>query len=173
MKTRIFFSFLLQCLGLAQAKDTSLYFGGNEVEGYTAWWQGASALYDKTAFVESTQADGGSGVALHWTIDGETMQLAVAARATGWVGFGLGESGSMLGADIVLYSAESNQLVDSYVLDEARMPYRDECQSWTLIHSTVEDGFIIFEASRLLNTNDTQDRVLVDDGNELVPATRL
>jgi dopamine beta-monooxygenase len=172
MKVFLFVSFLLQWL-VAQAKDASSYFGGSEVDGYTAWLQttGASS-YDKTAFVESTQAQG-AGVALHWTIQDEAIQLAVAARATGWVGFGLGESGSMLGADIVLYDAESNELVDSYVLDQAMMPYRDECQSWTLINSTVENGFIIFEASRPLDTKDTQDRVILDDSDELVPSTRV
>jgi dopamine beta-monooxygenase len=168
MKTIIFLSLLLQWL--AQAKDTSTYFGGTDIEGYTAWLQGAS--YGKTAFIQSTQVDG-AGVALHWTIEGETIKLAVAARATGWVGFGLGESGSMLGADIIMYSAESNELVDSYVLDEPMMPYRDDCQSWTLIDSTVQDGFIIFEASRLLDTGDTQDRVMLDDADELIAATRV
>jgi dopamine beta-monooxygenase len=167
MKQFIFFSCLLS---LAQAKDPSTYFGGSDTEAYTAWLQGAS--YGKTAFIESTQAPG-AGVALHWTIEDETIKLAVAARATGWVGFGLGESGSMLGADIVMFAAESNELVDSYVLDQTVMPYRDDCQSWTLISSTVEDGFLIFEASRLLDTGDTQDRTILDDGDELVPATRV
>jgi dopamine beta-monooxygenase len=167
MKLLIFFSFLLY---LAQAKDPSTYFGGSGIGEYTAWLLGAS--YGKTAFIESTQVDG-AGVALHWNIEGDTIKLAVAARATGWVGFGLGESGSMLGADIVLYSAESNELVDSYVLDQPVFPNRDECQSWTLINSTVGGGFIIFEASRLLDTGDTQDRIILDDGDELVPATRV
>jgi DOMON domain/Copper type II ascorbate-dependent monooxygenase, N-terminal domain/Copper type II ascorbate-dependent monooxygenase, C-terminal domain len=168
MKTIILYSFFLQ--GLAQAMDPSSYFGGSGNEGYTAWLRGA--WYSRTAFIESAQ-DERSGVALHWTIEGETIKLAVAAKAEGWVGFGLGESGSMLGADIVMYSAQSNELVDSYVLDQATMPYRDECQSWTLIDSTVQDGFIIFEASRLLNTDDSQDRVLLDDSDELVAATRV
>jgi hypothetical protein len=110
MKTLIFCSFLLQ--GLAQVTDKSSYFGGSDVEGYyTAWLQGES--YDKAAFIKSTLVKAG-GVALHWTIDGETIKLAVAARATGWVALGLGESGSMLGADNVMFSAETKELVDSY-----------------------------------------------------------
>jgi dopamine beta-monooxygenase len=155
---------------LTLAKDPSAYFGGSGNEGYLAWL--TTVKYDKSVFVGSNKDDA-KGVALHWTIDGESIKLAVAAQASGWVAFGLGESGSMLGADIVMYSAASNELVDSYVLDQTIMPYRDECQSWTLIDSTVTDGFIIFEASRPLDTGDSQDRVIADDPNEMRPPTRV
>jgi Copper type II ascorbate-dependent monooxygenase, N-terminal domain/DOMON domain/Copper type II ascorbate-dependent monooxygenase, C-terminal domain len=166
----LFLSLFYGYPSLAQAKDPAAYFGGSGNEGYVAWLRGVS--YDKTVFLPSTNDDA-KGVALHWTIEGETIKLAVAAKATGWVAFGLGESGSMLGADMVLYTAASNALVDSYVLEQTIMPFRDECQSWKLIESTVKDEFIIFEASRLLDTGDTQDRVISDDPNDLLPATRV
>jgi DOMON domain/Copper type II ascorbate-dependent monooxygenase, C-terminal domain/Copper type II ascorbate-dependent monooxygenase, N-terminal domain len=157
-------------LTLVSAKDPPTYFGGSDNEGYISWLGGTS--YERSSFIESTQVEG-SGVAVHWTVEGDTIKLAVAAKATGWVGFGIGESGSMLGADIVLFSAESNTLVDSYVLDQAVTPLQDECQSWTLVDSTIDGGFIIFEASRLLNTGDNQDRVLSDDSDVLVPSARV
>jgi dopamine beta-monooxygenase len=169
MKAYFVISLLLP--GLALAKDPSTYFGGSDNGGYTSWLQGVSNRYKKTAFVDATQD--GAGVALHWTISGDTINLAVAARATGWVGFGLGEAGAMPGADIVLYSAASNELVDSYVLDQPGMPFRDERQSWTLVNSTKQNGFTIFEASRRLDTGDTQDRVLVDDSDIIVAPTRV
>jgi hypothetical protein len=96
LSSLLFLSLFYGHQSLAQAKDPAAYFGGSGNEGYVAWLQGLS--YDKTVFLESTNDDA-KGVALHWTIEGETIKLAVAAKATGWVAFGLGESGSMLGAD--------------------------------------------------------------------------
>jgi hypothetical protein len=64
----------------------------------------------------------------------------------------------MRGADIIMYSAETDKLVDSYVLDDLVTPMSDDCQSWTLVNSIAQDGFIIFEATRALNTGDSQDR---------------
>ena len=79
----------------------------------------------------------------------------------------------MRGADIVMYTAENNELVDSHVLDDLVTPIADQCQSWTLVNSVSRDGFIIFEAYRLLDTGDTQDRIILDDSNELVAASRV
>ncbi|KAI2497878.1 copper type II ascorbate-dependent monooxygenase [Fragilaria crotonensis] len=72
-----------------------------------------------------------------------------------------------------MYSAESNELVDSYVLADLVTPMPDDCQSWTLVNSVTQDGFIIFEAYRLLDTGDTQDRPITDDSNELVAPRRV
>jgi Copper type II ascorbate-dependent monooxygenase, N-terminal domain/DOMON domain len=170
LPTFLFLSLLYGYPSLTQAKEPSAYFGGSSNEGYLAWL--SKMQYDKSVFIGSNKDDA-KGVALHWTIEGETIKLAVAAHASGWVAFGLGESGSMLGADIVMYSAASNELVDSYVLDQTIIPYRDECQSWTLIDSTATDGFIIFEASRPLDTGDSQDRAIDDDPNAMRPPTRV
>lgn len=162
---------LLFVLHLANAlEDPSSYFGGSDNEEYIAWLQNVS--YNKSTFVAST-SDAGKGVAVHWTTDDAHIQLAVAVKATGWAGFGLGESGSMLGADIVMFTAETNQLVDSYVLDVAGMPSPDQCQSWTLLNSTVKTNFIVFEATRLLDTGDSQDRIFIDDSGTLIPPTRV
>ena len=59
------------------------------------------------------------GVAIHWKIvNNDYIELAVAARATGWLAFGLGEAGGMDGADMVIYE-ESNpkSLMDAYNLE--------------------------------------------------------
>jgi dopamine beta-monooxygenase len=166
-----FFLFLLQVAApLVTAQDPSSYFGGSDNEAYTAWLQTVS--YNKSTFLASTN-DEGKGVALHWTTDDTIIRLAVATQATGWVAFGLGETGSMRGADIVMFIAETNELIDSYVLDQLVKPFPDDCQSWTLVDSTVEGDFIIFEATRLLDTGDTQDRVFVDDSNTLVAPARV
>ena len=175
MKLRLLplsFIFILQgSLQLAvTAQDATSYFNGTDNAAYVNWLQQAS--YNKSTFLASTTEEG-NGVALLWTTNDVNINVAVAARAKGWVGFGLAESGSMRGADIILFTAETNQLVDSYVLDQPGKPFPDDCQSWTLVDSTVDGGFIIFEATRRLDTGDSQDRVIINDSNALVPPTRV
>ena len=103
-------------------------------------------------------------------MDDENIYLAIAARAVGWAGFGLAETGGMKGADMVIFeTANPMQIRDAHVLD-TRFPIDDICQDWILRNSSIDDGFIIFEAYRKLNTTDSQDRVIIDDSNPAVPA---
>ena len=147
------------------------FFPGTIKDVYTDWL--ATVSYNKTTFIESPY-DTTTGAALHWNIVDDMIYLAVAVtQATGWAAFGLAESGSMRGADIVMYTAETDTLTDAYVLDELVQPSLDTCQSWTLINSVVDEGFIIFEAKRLLNTSDAQDRAIIDDTEFIIPSTRV
>lgn len=82
--------FLVGGLVDAQKEDPTSFFGGIENEAYLEWLQKAS--YERTEFLPSP-AGNSTGAALHWTIHGEKIFLAVAAKATGWLGFGIGESG--------------------------------------------------------------------------------
>jgi hypothetical protein len=102
------------------AQDTALVFPGIDNDVYMAWLD--NALYEKSTFLPSTSDTEGGGVEIHWTVDEQMIHLAVVAQATGWAAFGLAESGSMRGADIVLYTAETDTLVDSYVLDQLVNP---------------------------------------------------
>jgi DOMON domain len=145
---------------VATAANPSSYFGGTDNGIFLNWLNNAS--YNHHTWLGSS-SDPTLGVSVHWRTDSTHIQLAVAVKASGWVGFGLAESGSMRGADIIMYSAESNELVDSYVLADLVTPMPDDCQSWTLVNSVTQDGFIIFEAYRLLDTGDTQDRPITDD----------
>jgi hypothetical protein len=43
------------------------------------------------------------GVAIHWGTDDDKIYIGVAARADGWVGFGIAEGGGMQGADPVIF----------------------------------------------------------------------
>jgi hypothetical protein len=78
----------------------------------------------------------------------------------------------MFGADTVVYLADSDSLVDGYILDE-RVVMPNDCQSWTLLNSTNNGGFLIFEAKRLLDTGDTQDRPIPQDGDLSTPPSRV
>ena len=150
---------------------SSEFFPGLSKDVYTDWLAGVS--YNKSIFIESPY-DATTGAAVHWNIVDDMIYLGVAVtQATGWAAFGLAESGSMRGADIIMYTAETDTLIDTYVLDQLVQPLVDTCQSWTLINSVVDEGFIIFEAKRLLNTTDTQDRAIIDDTQYIIPSTRV
>lgn len=177
MKFPMISSFITLCTTTSFLTSTAhggtSYFAGSNNQGYLDWL--ATVSYNQSTFIAS-DSNPDQGVAVHWNIasGNTTIQLAIVAPATGWSAFGLAESGSMRGADIVMYTASTNTLTDSYVLDQLVMPMTDACPShWELIDSTISDGFIIFEAQRPLNTGDPQDRVIFDDSSTMVAATRV
>jgi hypothetical protein len=104
-----------------------------------------------------------------------TLYLAVASAASGWVGFGISDAGAMPGADIIVYETATNLLQDYYATAFVR-PTPDVCASdWTMTGSVVYDGqpFLAFEAYRLVDTGDPQDRALIDDSSLVVPPTPI
>jgi len=76
----------------AQSQDPATYFGGTENGAYLDWLQFQGTSYKRTEFLPSP-AGNSTGAAIHWTIQDDEIFLAVAAKATGWVGFGIAESG--------------------------------------------------------------------------------
>jgi hypothetical protein len=153
---------------------TLSFFGESNNDAYQSWLDVAASNYSNSLFFEST-VDASQGVAVHWRLDrtAERIYLAVAARATGWVGFGISENGGMQGADILLFeAARPDALIDSYNL-ETRWPLSDDCQDWTLTSSATDGGFLIFEANRAFDTGDGQDRAIIPDAEEAVPETRM
>jgi len=97
----------------------------------TCLLSGASAALDTSKYARSKVLKA-NAMKMYWRIEGDTVHLAVEATATGWVGFGLGETTGMAGADIVYYEATSNKLIDSYAVSHAK-PTADSCQDWNLI----------------------------------------
>ena len=75
-----------------KADDPKSYFDALDNEAYLSWLELPSVAYDSSFFLPSSAAPE-SGVALHWSLDNDRIMLAVAARATGWVGFGISEAG--------------------------------------------------------------------------------
>jgi hypothetical protein len=170
------------------------YFGGENHQGYLNWIA-ASPIKDwtSTAFLAST-SDPSDGAALHWRIeldspvatgrdatgdaagyDGAasicenstgTIELAVATRSTGWLGFGLSQTGGMLGTDLFVVEARNlSQATDMHVLD-ARQPLLDDCQNWELVSADVsDDGFFLVRVRRALDTGDPQDMKIHCDGD--------
>jgi dopamine beta-monooxygenase len=150
--------------------DPYSYFNGIDKQPYLDWLNGKS--FHRQVWLPSPR-NSTLGVALHWTIEDQYIRFGIAAKASGWVGFGISEAGAMRGSDIILYSVETDELVDSYVLDDLVTPLPDDCQSWTLMSSITDDTFILLEVRRLLDTGDSQDRPIIDDSNELVLPTRV
>lgn len=167
----------------ADDDDPSNYFASltsDEKEDYTNWLADHASSYSRHEFMQGEEDDDANGAAIFWTIDNDTIHLALAVPATGWVGFGISEAGGMIGSDMALFTAaQPTELVDAHVVDQEAMPLTDTtCQDWKLKSSSSspiagENGWIIVEISRLLDTHDTQDHVLNDDADISTPPTRL
>ena len=162
------------CKGQTLFNSPEKYFGSNEKQAYLEWAQlpTTSVAYNTSLFLPSA-TDEANGVAVHWKINNDTISLAVAARADGWVAFGLSENGGMFGSDVVAFeAAKPDSLRDLHILTE-RNVIDDSCNSWAFVDSLVSGGFLVLEARRKLDPNDPQDRALIPDGDNVIPATRI
>jgi hypothetical protein len=155
------------------------HFDGTDHEAYLNWYEefAVASKYPNQAYLQgSDPTKPEDGAAIHWKVDNDYVYLAVAARATGWIGFGISEAGGMTGTDMVFFTAaRPDELVDAYTDDE-RYPKTDDCASdWEMVSSHVdqEGGFIMFETKRPLNTNDPQDKPIVNDASMLIPGHRV
>ena len=154
------------------AASPASYFGGSDNDPYITWFQSRGSNLDHSIFMPSA-ADPDHGTALHWTVNSTHIHIGFAARALGWMGFGLSENGGMRGSDMLLFRADQpNNVTDGYVLDQL-FPLEDNCQSWDLIYSQTHDGFLVIETTRLLNTGDSQDLVIQNDSDLFVEAHRV
>lgn len=82
------------------------HFEGIEAGPYRAWYNdfGIESKYTSMVYLQgSDPTQPQNGAAIHWKVDEEYVHIAVAARATGWVAFGIAEAGGMLGADMALF----------------------------------------------------------------------
>jgi hypothetical protein len=77
------------------SNSPSEYFGGIDNDVYLDWWSKSFSKYTSSLFLPSN-FDSDVGAAVHWNIVGDSINLAVAARATGWLGLGLSENGGMV-----------------------------------------------------------------------------
>jgi dopamine beta-monooxygenase len=145
---------------------------------YTNWIQRKGSDYTHAKLLKggsaSASTGGSTAVALHWRVDTaeSKLRIAVAAEATGWVGLGISEMGGMKGSDIVVFQASGPRLLDAYATGSAR-PQLDDQQDWLLLDSIAEDGLILFEAERKLDTGDTMDWPISDDSGPVYPGTKL
>ena len=145
----------------------------NADDTYLNWYSSVGSIsYVRSIYLPSPQPDTSQGIALHWSIKDDTIEIVLVTQATGWIGFGIAEAGGMPGADIMIYEASMNKVIDAYATSYSA-PIADDSQDWTLINSTVAGGYIIVEAQRLLDTGDSQDRPIVNDGDAVMQPHRI
>jgi hypothetical protein len=161
--------------------DLALLAAANPNDGYLSWTTTDSSKYENSVYVPST-ANVCKGLGFHWTITPENVgHIHIAAafhieEVEGWGAIGFSETGGMRGADVVYftYSNSKATLVDAHILDLLAKPIMDEQQDWTLLNYTVtDDGYLIFEISRALDSVDSYDRPFVDDSSTFVEDPKL
>jgi hypothetical protein len=110
------------------------------------------------------------GMAIFWSIiDDREIHMAVAARIddNGWIGFGLAEAGGMPGADIFVYYARNDTVVDMYATAYDIPQVDADRQDWIFVNSSKgrsNDGWVTCEVKRLLDTGDTRhDREILNN----------
>jgi hypothetical protein len=83
-----FFCLLAQGVSVG-ATAAATYFGtaANTTNEYTTWLEKSASPYKRHVFLAALN-DTTHGMAVHWTIQDGEIQLAVAAKTTGWLGFG-------------------------------------------------------------------------------------
>jgi DOMON domain/Copper type II ascorbate-dependent monooxygenase, N-terminal domain len=173
MKRYLTFSLLSAFTWFQPSLSINDCFGGADNAAYIDWAAGAGASYTAAVCYNASSPDTTQGVAVHWKLDDENIHLAFAARATGFVSFGISENGGMKGADLVIFeTANPGKLRDTHVLD-AFLPVDDVCQDWVFVDSHEDGGFLIVEVSRKLDTMDTQDHKIINDVDIAVPPQRI
>lgn len=71
-------------------EDATSYFASVDSAAYLDWLSLTGGAYGASAYLPSPSTME-NGVAIHWTLNDDHIELAVAARATGWLGLGIGE----------------------------------------------------------------------------------
>ena len=159
---------------LLLAPNASSYFETDQQDNkapYLNWLEQNS--YAQHVFLPS--ADATSGAAVFWNIveEEDSIEVAVAVQAEGWIGFGISEAGGMLGADVALFrTAAPKEVKDSFIVEQ-RYPQTDVCQNWNLTNAVIQQGWIIVEMKRLLDTKDPQDHAILNDSVHEVGEHRL
>ena len=101
------------------------------------------------------------GYLIEWTITGDEIELRLTAPTTGWVGFGISESGGMIGGDeFVAHVDDTTGAVvsndyHSTVQDFSTPPVLDTCNDWVVVSGMQTTQKTIITVKRKLDTNDT------------------
>jgi len=153
------------------------HFDAVSADPYYQWYDELDMKSRYTGMVYLQGSDASkpeNGAAVHWKVDEEYLHLAMAVRATGWLGFGFGEGGGMVSADMALFEANKpDVIVDAYTTDQL-VPVTDDCPSnWELVSFHSDGGFMMIEFKRLLDTNDPQDKPIFKDTSSLVSPHRV
>ena len=95
-----------------------------------------------------------------WNTTDKELIGEIHCRTTGWVGFGLSQSGEMENSDVIIGWIASNGKVnftDRYI-DETYAITIDNKTDWILMNSREANGFTVFQFKRPFVTCDSRDR---------------
>ena len=99
----------------------------------------------------------------------QTVTISLRAQTLGWIGFGLSESGHMLGSDIVTAAVVNGQpRVEDRFCEWSPYPFngvlpqQDKCNNWNVLCASEEDGYTQVVMTRALDTQDNADRPIVN-----------
>ena len=104
---------------------------------------------------------------VHAKVVADTVKLALEVETTGWIGFGISETGAMAGADIVWGSAATNTLVDAFAIGRVA-PIADLRQDWVLNAAEVNGGVSVLEIERAMSIDSSEDRSFNANGDTSV-----
>jgi hypothetical protein len=109
--------------------DPSTFFGGVDNEAYLEWVSGVQSQGYNAAYFQANTADETMGAAVHWKVDtgNQELLLAVAARATGWLGFGMAEVRRTLEKN---YIESSNRIISRLLVQIVRRRVVCEEATW-------------------------------------------
>ncbi len=163
-------------------------------DGYISWMESTRSTYERSVYVPST-ANVCQGVGFHWSVSTDTTDshISIAAafylgeapeqggsKAGGFGAIGFSETGGMRGADVAYFTFQDSdptstaKLTDAHILDSLTKPIPDEQQDWTLVdHTVTNDGYLIFEMTRELDTSDFTDRRFINDSSTFVENHKL
>jgi hypothetical protein len=107
-----------------------------------------------------------------WQIEGETVFMAIEAKAPGWVALGFEPTNVMANADMIfglVGEGKDVQVIDAWSsgMFGPHPPDADQGGKNNVLSfaGSRKDGKVIFEFSRLLNTGDKFDKVIPKTGN--------
>ena len=126
---------------------------------------GTGCALEVTRSYENVRSLAGEGLAyeLRWSIEGESVYVAMTAETTGWIGLGFADpgGGGMPGSDMLLASVSDGVATvrDAWASGYSA-PLDDACQDWVLVSGSENATHTVIEASRLLETGDSQDRTI-------------
>ena len=108
------------------------------------------------------------GTLIEWTISGDEIELQLTAPTTGWVGFGISESGGMIGGDEFVASVDDTTgAVTSgdyhSTVQDGTAPILDDCDDWVVISGTQTTESTVIVVRRKLDTGDTQDWPILNE----------
>ncbi|KNC47124.1 monooxygenase [Thecamonas trahens ATCC 50062] len=134
----------------------------------------ATAASLDPAYYDGTASFASGDYVLYWKVHATSVEIALDAATTGWVGFGLSEptSGSMPGSDMVVASVDGSSGVvtvrDMHALGFSTPTEDAACSDWVIVNGYEAGGRTVVELVRAKETGSPQDRPFVEGNMHVV-----